>query len=551
MSSCSATIEYDEPGTYTNLDIIKGKVHIALRNETTVKNIVVKMEGVSKTTVPIVEPEDPHNRRRGRGRESNHDAIEVHKMLYKTVTVFPPPEIERNSTSNEFTLPAGEYTYPFQFKVPLKANCTKSGGRQAGLLNQLVFNAGGLDYARSATGHVDALLPPSLSGFGEMATIKYFCKATVNRASMFKMNTRTTNPFILLPMDVPLIDEGKKAFVRRELRVGIDRPQQQPQTSRSKGKGKLFGGLFGNGGLSNMMGINSYNGKTMTFAFEARYPKTGAFKAVSQLPLQLVLLTSTLPANDEIKSIEMTDLTINLFATTECKAQTYNKVSELKLNLCDKRNINATIPLNQATESQARDAAGKPMYQLVVDPSLLNGVEIPDYVPPTFTACNINRKYTLEIYAGFRANPSLPAEYVSLTIDAVVRSGIPIPQNPESEGSQVPPMSTRPQQQPVPPSADEKVQLQQHHEQQDAKAQQSYQQPGPPTSEGQVAGDESLPSYDEVITCPEYGEASNSGSTSAAPSSSSNAAQQPQQQQPSRRNFAQSEDYYQNLDKYD
>jgi hypothetical protein len=44
------------------------------------------------------------------------------------------------------------------------------------------MSKGTLDYARDSKSHVKGTLPPSLSGIpGDIAWIKYFLKATVNR----------------------------------------------------------------------------------------------------------------------------------------------------------------------------------------------------------------------------------------------------------------------------------------------------------------------------------------------------------------------------------
>jgi hypothetical protein len=76
--------------------------------------------------------------------------IEVHKVLYKTETVFPPPEIAAKSQSQQYTLPAGEYVYDFRFTIPYRANC-RSAKNSSSLsefgIPKFILNSGGIDFA--------------------------------------------------------------------------------------------------------------------------------------------------------------------------------------------------------------------------------------------------------------------------------------------------------------------------------------------------------------------------------------------------------------------
>jgi hypothetical protein len=97
---------------YTNLDVLEGTVSLKVPNPTNLSSIIVKLEGESRTRLLApVHPNRPDKQR---------PVIEVHKFLYKTQVVWPsnvrPEELTQGSKA-AFTINAGSYEYPFQFKV--------------------------------------------------------------------------------------------------------------------------------------------------------------------------------------------------------------------------------------------------------------------------------------------------------------------------------------------------------------------------------------------------------------------------------------------------
>jgi hypothetical protein len=97
---------------YTNLDVIQGKVFLRVPNPTNISSIIVKLEGESKTRLLApIHPNRPDKQR---------PVLEVHKFLYKTLTLFPtnvrPEELVANPKAS-FAINAGSYEYPFSFKV--------------------------------------------------------------------------------------------------------------------------------------------------------------------------------------------------------------------------------------------------------------------------------------------------------------------------------------------------------------------------------------------------------------------------------------------------
>ncbi|CAK9442282.1 uncharacterized protein LODBEIA_P60250 [Lodderomyces beijingensis] len=247
-------------GTFTNHDIIRGSIHLVVTKAITLNWIQAKIEGISTTQLAIPR-ENPR-----KDRERKDKIIrDQHKVLYDTQIVFPPDNVRQVSNAKDFTLAPGNYSYPFEFKIPLNNSCVK----MSGITNKVqmniksfdvMINNGNLsttylqnkahqflsDYASSGGGnggkgnrppsppqlhyHITSQLPPSLSGIGEFANIKYFIKVTCKRSSIFKTNLRAHDPFIFLPLDLdasgrPLLGPGdpqyevdyKEAFVRKEV----------------------------------------------------------------------------------------------------------------------------------------------------------------------------------------------------------------------------------------------------------------------------------------------------------------------------------------------
>jgi len=95
-------------GVYTNLDTVSGKVILRLPKAGTITQIVVKLEGESNS---VLEEEGIAG---DRGRSV---ASEKHRIVYKVEKVFPTPAMNLSPVAKSFSLQAGNYEYPFSFKV--------------------------------------------------------------------------------------------------------------------------------------------------------------------------------------------------------------------------------------------------------------------------------------------------------------------------------------------------------------------------------------------------------------------------------------------------
>lgn len=239
-------------GTFTNHDVIHGTVRLTTTASISLTYIQVKLEGVATTQMTV-----PRTLKKRKERESRERLLQdVHKVLYDSVIVFPPENIRNVSSSKEFTLTPGDYTYPFQFRIPLNNSCVKS----LGITNKVLFsrdsrliivNNGNFNtnliknvaqnyfqaYAspnqappevpQKQNYHVNTQLPPSISNMGLFASVRYYIKVTCKRSSVFKTNIRAFDPFTFLPLDLdsqnrPLFEgqqfeEFREVFYRKEM----------------------------------------------------------------------------------------------------------------------------------------------------------------------------------------------------------------------------------------------------------------------------------------------------------------------------------------------
>ncbi|KKY20886.1 putative arrestin (or s-antigen) n-terminal domain protein [Phaeomoniella chlamydospora] len=183
---------YGPSATYTNLDIVTGRVILNLPAQASFSSIIVKLEGESRTRLQGIRPGAYSDGQQGKPTTET----EFHRLLYMTQTVFPTPELQRQIRSgSSYTLPPGQYEYPFQFKIPFNNVCWDT----TNALSNVSIGGMRLEIARDVNRHVKRTLPPTLGGFPGLAEIKYFVKVTAARPKFFQENLRAPE-LIVLPL---------------------------------------------------------------------------------------------------------------------------------------------------------------------------------------------------------------------------------------------------------------------------------------------------------------------------------------------------------------
>lgn len=481
MGNCNVTIEIDRSqsnGTFTNFDVLSGIVKLHVTGSISLNYIQVKLEGVSKTELTI--PREPN------GKRERKDKViqDVHKVLYDTVIVFPPENIRQVSNAKEFTLTPGTYTYPFTFKIPLNNSCIKL----LGITNKVLFNMKKLDLKinngnfnantvknmaslylngppnqqpqqQAQAYHVATQLPPSLSGLGDFATVKYYVKVTCKRSSFLKVNLRAFDPFIFLPLDLdshnqPLVmggdhEEYKELFVRKDLVfrdripdiVGVKLPQSEktlppaPVIPPKRGFIQKFfdpappvhSGLPSQPSRKKLNGqVHTLNSRDVPFSFEMRSRHPAFLIPTKQPSFKLFLVSNVKPSVYSLGEygkpeesnglgvvylqrliVELTCTTITSVLENDGSIQDIHKSRhDDVINVCNNTYQNLKLDLFNCKKLKSSSSTTSspnytPLYELEIPRKYFSNCVLPDYLSPSFRTCNIQRKYKLTVVGGF------------------------------------------------------------------------------------------------------------------------------------------------------
>ncbi|TVY80425.1 hypothetical protein LSUE1_G008458 [Lachnellula suecica] len=364
----SVRIQFDDPHAfYTNLDFISGKIILSLTSDENVSAIMVKLEGESRTV--LMRPSLQPNRQQYARRDNRQGlAMENHKVLYKVNQVFPSPDPVHGINSGlAYTLRAGQHVYPFRFKIPFNNGCADPDSQQMGPgSGGFGLGLGGLQQLQYR--HVKKTLPPSLTGFPGEAEVRYYVKVTVQRPSIFKENRRSAIGFKFLPIEPPRPPPTtNEIYARRPFafQAGLAAPTK---TSMFK---------------KNPVPLSDTAPKG---EIDARLPSPAVLTCNSPLPLRIILRK----LNQSAENVFVVSLQINLYGYTEVRAQEV------------KRTENSTwvlMTLN-GLSIQVGSPSDPIREEIVLDGQLWDRIPLPNTVAPSFSTCNLTRKYELEVRVG-------------------------------------------------------------------------------------------------------------------------------------------------------
>lgn len=471
-------------GTFTNHDLISGTVKLTTTSSILLTYIQVKLEGIATTqlTIPKGRP----------GRDRKDKLLQdVHKVLYDSLIVFPPENVRQVSSTKEFTLTPGNYTYPFEFKIPLNTACAK----MSGLTNKISINKKSFDlvlnngnfnsnfirntansYIQQYTNpanhqktqqkqqqtmqlqnyHIQSQLPPSLGKVSDPASVRYFVKVTCKRSSFLKANLRAFDPFMFLPLDLdihnqPLVEgrrsyeEYKEVFYRKDLVfkdrlpqiVGVktDPKKALPKTPiavpQKKGFMLSFFGSSSPSYLRPNLPTRTSKGMEITtvsvpFSFEVRFRHPAFVIPLHPPSFKLYFVTDVNPTKYSLAQYDKPDdsnglgvvflqrLTMELRSVTQISVletdgatnEIHQARSEDVYQLCNNTYQNLLFDLKNAKRLKLSSASSSGFvsanaYEMEVPRKYFDNWELPSNLPPTFQTCNISRKYSLTIVAGF------------------------------------------------------------------------------------------------------------------------------------------------------
>ncbi|KAI1306186.1 hypothetical protein F5Y03DRAFT_143657 [Xylaria venustula] len=364
----SIRIALDKPPEfYTNLDFISGRVIIALQRSETIGNIIVKLEGESRTALSV-QPE-----RRDDYNVPGNSIGENHKILYRVFMVYPDDSVA-------LSLQPGTHEFKFNFKVPLNNICHDARaissvmgvGGVGGVGNAGILGKGGfrtMDGAKQLMlAHVKSTLPPSLTGFPQEAEIRYYIKVTVQRPGIFKENWRYQLGFKFLPVEPPRPDSGKQeAFARRPFAF-------KPRTPLS-GRRSFFG--------SKPTNAHGAGQTSPSVEMSARLPYPSILTCNEPIPLRLIA-KKLAPAQEQV---HLTALEIALVGFTHVRVANLEKVERTSWIVVSALNL-----------SIALGSPNDPIDSEFEIPNTIWGAQrLPNTVAPSFRTCNLMRRYALEI----------------------------------------------------------------------------------------------------------------------------------------------------------
>ena len=436
--SLDVAIEVEPPvtgGTFTNYDVVRGKVHVRAQDSVTLNHIEVKLEGVSTTQLRVPK-------RDSRGREHMRDIGDVHKLLYRTLFVFPPENVRQVSSAKQFTLTAGEYEYPFEFEIPLNNLCYKVSGiknkfqwdkntmnvvirnevLEPGMVSRrarnLVKNGESEDsLLRNINYHISNQLPPSFYVDGGAAHIEYFVKATCKRLSFFKANQRTKHTISFMPLnidqsrnvDVPA--KPAEVSIRKEVTLTSAHPNDRGK--KRSGFRKLFEPLIGTSETPTI---------DLPFGFEARFNHPMTIQPGKSPSFRLYFVTFMDPRRYLSESREkfgtihglsiiyLQRIIILLVAVTKVTALEHSTIDELhhaesphEIPICDTSLYNVPFDLKDCKRHiyQSKVSQASDFYELQIPDRYIENKRIPTDILPSFKTCNVERYYYLRIVGGF------------------------------------------------------------------------------------------------------------------------------------------------------
>ncbi|KAJ1333832.1 arrestin-like protein [Microdochium nivale] len=386
----SLRIALDKPQEfYTNLDEISGQVILGINRVETIGNVVVKLEGDARTALKTPDMD-------GRVRPYDHNngvVTESHKLLYRIQQIFPTHETRYNGPGGSSVFNPGQHAFRFSFKMPLNNICHDPkamssligvGGMGApgnpGMLGLGGFRT--MDGTRQLMlQHVKSTLPPSLTGFHAQAEIRYYIKVTIQRPGFFKENWRFQVGFKFLPLEPPRPAlTSQEAFAKRSFAFSPRTPHPSKRAS-----------FFGIGKSKNKETTAAPEPGIMedgrqeppTIEVAARLPHPAILTCNENMPLRIITKKTTSVNAD----IYLVGLELVLIGHTHVRVSTLHHTETSKWVVVTQKDLKILL--------------GKPEDEIGTEFELPNhlwaGQTLPNTVAPSFKACNIERRYELEV----------------------------------------------------------------------------------------------------------------------------------------------------------
>ncbi|KAI1396692.1 hypothetical protein F4819DRAFT_118858 [Hypoxylon fuscum] len=367
----------NRPEFYTNLDFVSGRVILNLTRPETLGNVIVKLEGESRTalTMPPPTQRDDLYRPRPPGSFVGDVVTENHKILYRVFQVYPDDGVA-------LPFQPGQHEFRFNFKMPLNNVCHDPKAMSA------LLGIGGLGGAgfRTMDGtkqlmlqHIKATLPPSLTGFPQEAEIRYYIKVTIQRPGFFKENWRYQVGFKFLPVEPPRPEKtSQEAFARRPFTF----------KPRAPGHHSIKKSLFGSRS-STATPAEDPNQLPPNIEVSARLPFPSIITCNDPLPLRLIA-RKLAPTMTREQQVYLTALDIKLVGYTQVRVSDLVTTERSAWVILSAPSLNPPVALF-GSPTDAVDA------EFEIPRALWKDRRLPNTIAPSFRTCNIARHYEIEI----------------------------------------------------------------------------------------------------------------------------------------------------------
>ncbi|KAK7749198.1 hypothetical protein SLS62_008380 [Diatrype stigma] len=431
--SIRIALDDNPPEFYTNLDFVSGRVVLSLSRPEHVGNVVVKLEGESRTALGV--PPGDRRERTAIPTPRGNVVAESHKLLYKVQQVYPTDErtAAAGGGAGSTCLYPGQHEFRFRFKVPLNNICHDpkamsslvgiggpgaaggfggpggdgaGGGGGGGFLGFGGFRT--MDGTRQLfLNHVKSTLPPSLTGFPAEAEIRYYIKVTIQRPGFFKENWRYQVGFKFLPIEPPRPPPthqeafARRPFVFKPRAAASPLPSPSPYHSSSSSSQKRSS-FFGMGGEKADAEAEQQQQlkppvplpeTAPSIEMSARIPHPSIITCNQPLPLRLLARKLTpFPASSPVY---LTGLEIALVGYTHVRVQDlhHDEVTRWVVFAASNLHIELKFPPDDASGGGAESSDE---FEIPAE-GLWAGRALPNTVAPSFRTCNLARRYEIDV----------------------------------------------------------------------------------------------------------------------------------------------------------
>ncbi|KAF2441514.1 hypothetical protein P171DRAFT_446392 [Karstenula rhodostoma CBS 690.94] len=377
----NVSIELDHPNvTFTNGDTIYGRVVVYCPNTTiVVSKITASLTGETKSFMIDTT-----------GLFMNHREEEKHCIVKESQVLLPNWNRGDNTRVESLKLGFGYHRFEFALKLPWFPECPTCPP------NSPIFNDGIRNFGPSR-------LPPSMENLASGADSSYRIDVAVTTyKNMFKSTTRKSTRIAVWPSDTS-----------PESTSGIP-PQSFPSTTSAVASILAPPDTPTTLNAGNTMQLLPARSEPTRIIITAKFPQDFHISTGSARNIAMRLTTKRL--NNSRHSLYLSSFQLLLFGYTDILAGSASRGQMSCWTLQSLSNLDRELPLDD-----------DPDIECDIDPALWREKCVPETAVPTFDACNMGRRYEVEILLGLQcrhAGKTGRVSVVQLRVPVRIGSGL-------------------------------------------------------------------------------------------------------------------------------